>query len=137
MKITRDVITDLLPVYFSGEASADTKALVDEFLKNDSEFAELISEKDSILPESKTKLTKDNEMNTLNETKKLLQKRANYLGLTIFFFLLPASFIVDDETGFRWLWGEMPIAIALFVVFGIFFGIQYWLTNRELKDSDL
>ena len=32
MKITRDVIYDLLPGYFAGEVSADTRALVDEFL---------------------------------------------------------------------------------------------------------
>lgn len=136
MKITRDVITDLLPVYFSDEASADTKALVNEFLKDDPEFAKLIGEKDDTLPESEIKLTKETEMNTLNETKKLLQKRANYLGLTIFFFLLPASFKVD-ENGFHWLLADTPIVIAILLIFGIFFGIQYWLTNRELKDSDL
>ena len=28
MNVTREVMTDLLPVYFSGEASEDTKQLV-------------------------------------------------------------------------------------------------------------
>jgi hypothetical protein len=37
--VTRDVIIDLLPAYFADEASADTRALVDEFFKADSEFA--------------------------------------------------------------------------------------------------
>ena len=35
MKITRDVIYDLLPAYFAGEVSADTRALIDEFLTTD------------------------------------------------------------------------------------------------------
>jgi anti-sigma factor RsiW len=41
MKITRDVIYDLLPAYFAGEASADTRALTDEFLATDPEFARM------------------------------------------------------------------------------------------------
>jgi hypothetical protein len=39
MKITRDVISDVWPVYAANEASADTRALVDDFLANDPEFA--------------------------------------------------------------------------------------------------
>jgi ferric-dicitrate binding protein FerR (iron transport regulator) len=38
MNPTRELITDLLPAYFSGEASADTRALVDEFFAEDPEF---------------------------------------------------------------------------------------------------
>jgi ferric-dicitrate binding protein FerR (iron transport regulator) len=41
MKITRDVIYDLLPAYFAGEVSADTRALIDEFLATDPEFARM------------------------------------------------------------------------------------------------
>ena len=41
MKITRDVIYDLLPGYFAGEVSADTRALIDEFLATDPEFARM------------------------------------------------------------------------------------------------
>lgn len=39
MTVTRPVIVDLWPLYVSGEASAETRALVDDFLKNDPEFA--------------------------------------------------------------------------------------------------
>lgn len=38
MNPTRDLITDLLPAYFSGEASADTRALVEEYFAQDPEF---------------------------------------------------------------------------------------------------
>ena len=38
MSVTRDVVTDLLPVYFSGEASADTRALVEEYFRGNPEF---------------------------------------------------------------------------------------------------
>ena len=35
MKITRDVINDLWPLYLDGAASADSRALVEEFLRDD------------------------------------------------------------------------------------------------------
>lgn len=35
MKISRNVVIDLLPLYVAGEASADTRALVDEFLREE------------------------------------------------------------------------------------------------------
>jgi anti-sigma factor RsiW len=38
MKISRDVIYDLLPGYFAGEASADTRALIQEYFDTDPEF---------------------------------------------------------------------------------------------------
>ena len=37
MNVTREVIYDLLPAYFAGEASADTRALVEEFFATDAE----------------------------------------------------------------------------------------------------
>jgi hypothetical protein len=38
MNVTRDVMTDLLPVYFSGEASEDTTRLMEEYFREDPDF---------------------------------------------------------------------------------------------------
>jgi hypothetical protein len=40
MKITNDIIADLWPLYLDGSASADTKALVDEVLRENPEWKE-------------------------------------------------------------------------------------------------
>src|SRR5262245_481556 len=42
MNVNRHVVTDLLPLYLSGEAHADTRSLVDEYLRGDPEFARLV-----------------------------------------------------------------------------------------------
>ncbi len=42
MNVTQEVIVDLLPVYLSGEASPATRSLVEEFLKQDAEFAQRV-----------------------------------------------------------------------------------------------
>ncbi len=136
MKITRDVITDLLPVYLSGEASADTKALIESFLHDDPEFAKLIGENDAFLPDGQINLSKGTEMDTLNKTKKLLRDRSTYLAFTIFFLLLPASFRVG-EAGFQWLWADMPLSIVFFLACGILFGIQYGRISRKLNGTGL
>jgi hypothetical protein len=35
---TREVVTDLLPIYFSGEASGDTKVLIEDYFRQDPDF---------------------------------------------------------------------------------------------------
>src|SRR5438067_319948 len=40
MNVTQNVIHDLLPAYLAGEASADTVALVEEFLRLDPDLAQ-------------------------------------------------------------------------------------------------
>jgi anti-sigma factor RsiW len=42
MNVTREVIYDLLPAYFAGEVSADTRALVEEFFATDPDFKRMV-----------------------------------------------------------------------------------------------
>jgi len=41
MKVTRDVVYDLLPAYFADEVSTDTRELLEEFLATDPDFARM------------------------------------------------------------------------------------------------
>ena len=50
MEPTRHVIKDLLPLYLAGEASADSRALVEEHLARDPELAELARQWRNQLP---------------------------------------------------------------------------------------
>lgn len=44
MQITRDVILDLTPLYLTGDASSDTRALVEDYLATDPELARWMDE---------------------------------------------------------------------------------------------
>lgn len=44
LDVTRDVVSDLYPLYRSGEVSNDTRALVEGFLAGDDEFAKTLRE---------------------------------------------------------------------------------------------
>lgn len=49
MRVTRDVIYDLLPSYFAGDVSDDTRALVDAYFASDPEFARMATRFQSLI----------------------------------------------------------------------------------------
>jgi anti-sigma factor RsiW len=51
MKVTRDVVYDLLPSYFAGDASDDTRALVEAYFETDPEFGRMAARFQSIVAE--------------------------------------------------------------------------------------
>lgn len=136
MKITRDVITDLLPVYLSGEASADTRTLIEEFLTENPEFAELIAEQNQPLEKTNINLPKENEMKTLENTKSLLRKRSLYLAFAIFFSLFTVSFKFGAG-GIQWMWADSPIVAVVCLIVGVVMWVGYARTNRGLNGSGL
>lgn len=71
MTPTRDVVVDLWPLYVSGEASTDTRALVEAFLDQDPEFAERLREQESAgLTPPVLALPADHERATLLRTQR-------------------------------------------------------------------
>ena len=93
MKVTQNVIHDLLPAYIAGEASADSVALVEEFLRQDSDLARTVEAlRANPFPELPVTLRPTQEKETLNMTKQLLRWRGILMGLAIFLTLLPLSF---------------------------------------------
>jgi hypothetical protein len=111
MKITRDVITDLLTVYLSGEASEDTRALVEAYCEHDAEFSNVL-EAGGEAPygkNDKPKPVEEVEMRALRHAKRMLRTRSTVLGLAIFFSLTPFSFIFTNDQGMRWIVLESPL----------------------------
>jgi anti-sigma factor RsiW len=89
-KITRDVISDLWPVYASGEATEDTRALVESFLADHPEcVAEF--ERPVALPVPDAAIAPDAEARALVRTKELMR-------------------------GGRWLHGVRLVALVLTVL---------------------
>jgi len=89
MNVTREVITDLLPVYFAKECSQDTKLLVEEFFKANPEFErqakDLRTPFPSTIPHG---LEKEDEMKSLAKARRLLRVRSSIMiyGILAFVF---------------------------------------------------
>ena len=153
MRITQDIITDLLPAYYSGESSQDTRDLVDGFLKENPEFARIVeTEQNPLLPKEQINLPKESEMQTLNATRGLLRTRSFFLAFAIFFTCLAFAFTFD-RSGLHWVWTESPISAIFNLVLGswteasitgivnlaigAYFWIRYFQTDHSLKGSGL
>lgn len=93
MTITRDVVKDLLTVYLAGEASADTRALIEDYLRTDPELAgdvELARRDGLRLPPTRVPTS---EKQALDTTRQLLKMRTSTLVVAVLFTLLPFTFV--------------------------------------------
>jgi anti-sigma factor RsiW len=103
MKITRDVILDLLPLFVSGEGSPDTRKLVEEYIETDPEIAEIAkdSTNTAIFTELPVTLTKEDEMEAYREAKQAMFKRMVTIGAIIAFATLGISALAMFLAFFR------------------------------------
>lgn len=96
MEITRNVILDLLPLYLDDEVSADTRALVEEYLETDPELATMAQHlaKTELSRDIPVPLTKEDEMQAYKEAKRLMFLRTIVIAITIsFVFLCTLGFL--------------------------------------------
>jgi hypothetical protein len=80
-KVTRDVVSDLWPLCRSGDASADSRALVDEFLAQDETFATTLHESE-MLPGAvpALRLSPDAERRLLDEAQRRARLKLQIIG---------------------------------------------------------
>jgi hypothetical protein len=104
LNVTRDVITDLLPIYESGEASRDTQQLVQRFLDRDPEFSHWISRlKQTRLNGKEALPAPEVELKSLMRTKTLMKQQTAVWAVAIFFTLAPFIFIFEGNRITWWL----------------------------------
>ena len=117
MNITRDIVKDLLTVYLAGEASPDTVALVNEYLKHDPELAcdaEAARDRGLGLPPTAVPSA---EKQALEETRQLLKNRTATLVVAMVFTVLPLTFVFHGTTITFLLIRDAPLI-----------GVAWWLT---------
>jgi anti-sigma factor RsiW len=135
MQVTRDVILDLLPIYCADEATRDTRALVEEFLKQDPSLATQAAEIRRALrgvelaAPSRTRNGAD--FLALERVRRAVRRRGWYLGAAIFFSALPCSFY-GNEKGIRFLWTPYPAIIVGSLAVAAVFWILYFRLRRKL-----
>jgi len=97
MTVTRSVILDLWPAYSSGEASQETRALVDAFLRDDPEFARQLRE-DPLARLEGPAPPPDLEMRALMKARRRLRGFPALLFLAIMFSCMAFGRIVSDTS---------------------------------------
>jgi len=117
MNITRDVIKDLIPVYLAGDVSADTRTLVESYLKSDPELAADVSAArgDSLGLPATTPPTAEKQ--ALDATRQLLKSRTSTLVVATLFTVLPLTFAFRGTTITFLLIRDAPVI-----------GLAWWAT---------
>ena len=96
MNVTREVVTDLLPVYFSGEASGDTKVLVEDYFHQDPDFERIA--RSAATPLETLRAAAPIPAGPAKEKRDLesvlwgLRRRTWLFGVSLFLTLSPLSF---------------------------------------------
>src|SRR5574341_988633 len=87
MSISRNVILDLLPVYLAGEASEDTRALIEEYLQSDKELAQMVDEskKTPFAENIKIPINKETEMASLRKTQAIIHRTILFTAAVVLF----------------------------------------------------
>src|SRR6058998_3965041 len=100
MTIERDVILDLLPVYLSGEASAATRELVEEYLKQDPDLARRVREHGAEpLPKLPLSPPPELELESLLRTRRLLAVQKWLFALAITFTSIAFATRIEFHDG--------------------------------------
>jgi anti-sigma factor RsiW len=137
MNISRDVVKDLIPVYLAGDASADTRSLVESYLKTDPELAGDVAAARATslgLPATRPPTA---EKQTLDATRQLLKHRTSTLVVATIFTVLPFTFVFHGTTITFLLIRDAPvIGIAWWVTAAIMW-IWHVTIRRRLRVSGL
>lgn len=111
MNVTREVVTDLLPIYFSGEASAETHALVEEFFRQDPEFERIARSAAKPLESLRVAAwpgvlsrspEAEREKRGLEDVRYELHRRKWWFALALFCTFIPLAFVYSHGQ-FTWV----------------------------------
>ena len=142
MKVTHDVVDDLLPIYFSGEASADTASLVEAYFAQNPAFevqarrsAQVIHALGDAAP---SRPDPSAELAALKRAKGVLRRQRILMALALTASLnavsLSFSFeVVQGHVRMHWL--SLPgqaQAVVVLAVLSVALWTAYALTGRRI-----
>jgi hypothetical protein len=133
MQVTRDIVIDLLPLYQSGEASKDSRAAIEEFLRRDPSLAQMTGQDTAVVP---TTAASELERQTIMRTRATIRRRSWILAAAIWFTLLPFSFVFRGGQVTFFMLRDQPGSVLLLLVAAILW-FQHARMTRSLRTAGL
>jgi glycerol uptake facilitator-like aquaporin len=137
MKLEREVIVDLLPAYFSGEASAATRALVEEYFREHPDFEQSARKAGNSLETLKVvprPLDAEKEKLAFERARMVTEARSSFLWMAILFTVMLFLFRIHDHKIVWVFWGGKDSFPGIaFSAVAVFLWLMYFYT-RKRKD---
>lgn len=143
MNVTREVILDLLPVYLAGEASADTRRLVEEYLEQDPALAETVRREPALESLGQAAASPlpppppDVEVRSLRRTRSMIAWQRRLFGFGIGFTAIAATTKITFRQGrideVRFLIRDFPAQFGVAAVLAVVCWGGYFLLRRRLR----
>lgn len=131
MSLPENVMKDLVALHLAGESSAETSALAEEYLKKHPEWREPVRAADA-------KAVPSGEMAALRRVKEWLFLRSLFLGMGIFFAMLPLSVVGRNDKIVFLMWRDAPPGVT---VASLSIAAASWVARyvmiRQLRRSGL
>lgn len=134
MKLERDVIIDLLPAYFSGEASAATRALVEEFFHEHPDFEKTARQAGGPLEELKvpiSQLDAAREKLAFEKARQVRETSSSYLWMAILFTIVLLLFRIQDHKIVWIVWQKSGESGVMFAGIAVFIWLLYFASRRR------
>ena len=131
MTVTKDVIEDLIPVYLAGEASADTRKLVEEFMAAHPGMLGVD------LPETKVEPPKDLGLRALEGTRRAIAQRNAWLAWAAVLSFGVFSFAFHGKEITFLLFRDAPLAAYALLAGSAFCYAMFYWTCRHLVVTGL
>ena len=136
MNVTREIVKDLLPLYVAGEASAESRAAVEELLRTDPELTRLAEAlRDDSAPV--VRLPAGSGKAALATTKSLLRRRTWLMALALFFSALPFSFMFFPGGLRFFMLSDAPFASTVCLAAAAVLWIAFVAVSRRLRVTGL
>ena len=133
MNVTKEIINDLIPLYVANECSADTRALVEEYLKQNPQQAEELRRIiGTTVPKSVPSAIGLDEVGSFREARRRLRRRSWLMALAIFFSLAPFSFFWTSKRTW-WMLRDAPASAAVYATLGVVFWIIYGVERSRSR----
>ncbi len=145
LKVTRDVVLDLWPLYSEGEARPGTRILVEEYLKQDAQLRGQLDLHDvqslgDMRPLQKSTMPADLEMRSLRRTQGLFRwQRRIYawaLALTIT-SLSGVLYLQQGSFAFHFFFRDYPQVFVPCISLAVSLWVNYFVLKYKLRPTKL
>ena len=131
--VSRDIIIDLLPLYFADEASPASRALVEDYLAAHPDFADSMRASQEATAAVPANSPENAGHRAIQRIRNELVWRAALIAAGIFTTLLPFSFVANNGRLEYFMLRDAPVGAIFFLCIAVLVWSALWYLVRRMN----